>query len=146
MIAYPKPLVNTSNNSLTSPILILSVTLNFISQILEMFRLNHNHKHNSFKTTDFRLYFSILLLPNIVSHIQSNAISICILTPLSTRSTPAPSPLTQTTSSSRENPAITKTTSSASASVANFLCTARSSQHPQKISYLPYPQSSYKVS
>ena len=63
MTAYPELLVNASNNSLTSPILIFSVTLNFISQILGMFRLNHNHKHNSFKTTDFRLHFSILLLP-----------------------------------------------------------------------------------
>ena len=25
--------------------------------------VNHNHKHNSFKTKDFKLYFSILLLP-----------------------------------------------------------------------------------
>ena len=35
-----------------------------MQQILEIFWLNYNHKHNSFKTTDFRLYFNILLLPN----------------------------------------------------------------------------------
>ena len=63
MTAYLEALVNANNNSLASPILILSVTLNFMLQILEMFRLNHNHKYNSFKITDFRLHFNILLLP-----------------------------------------------------------------------------------
>ena len=64
MTAYPELLVNASNNSKVSPILIFSVTLNFMSQILEIFWFNYNHKYNSFKTTDFKFYFSILLLPN----------------------------------------------------------------------------------
>lgn len=62
MTAYLELLINASNNWLVSSILILLVTLNFIQRFLKIFWLNH--KHNSFKIPNFRLYFSILLLPN----------------------------------------------------------------------------------
>lgn len=68
---FLQSLVNVDNNLLASSILILSVTLNCMSQILEMFWLNH--KHNSFKITDFTLYFNNLPIYNCYTQLrQSN--------------------------------------------------------------------------
>ena len=51
---YLVPLVNASNNLLVSQTSTLPVILNLIQQVREGSRLNH--RHNSFKTSDFRLH------------------------------------------------------------------------------------------